>query len=149
MKKEAYASFFIIKGDYMKALVLKTYRITDIQFQNHAAASGKTKLETKYTYQVKFGNNNTCRAEMKVSVSDKENPDTLMVDMTMVGIFEIVAEQDKELLHKESFKQLYPFARAAVSTISSSTGILPIIIPDVDIDSQDIYRYNPELFSNK
>lgn len=133
----------------MKALVLKTYRITDIQFQNHAAASGKTKLETKYTYQVKFGNNNTCRAEMKVSVSDKENPDTLMVDMTMVGIFEIVAEQDKELLHKESFKQLYPFARAAVSTISSSTGILPIIIPDVDIDSQDIYRYNPELFSNK
>jgi preprotein translocase subunit SecB len=147
MKKEAYASFFIIKGDYMKALVLKTYRITDIQFQNHAAASGKTKLETKYTYQVKFGNNNTCRAEMKVSVSDKENPDTLMVDMTMVGIFEIVAEQDKELLHKESFKQLYPFARAAVSTISSSTGILPIIIPDVDIDNQDIYRYNPELFS--
>ncbi len=147
MKKEAYASFFIIKGDYMKALVLKTYRITDIQFQNHAAASGKTKLETKYTYQVEFGNNNTCRAEMKVSVSDKENPDTLMVDMTMVGIFEIVAEQDKELLHKESFKQLYPFARAAVSTISSSTGILPIIIPDVDIDNQDIYRYNPELFS--
>jgi preprotein translocase subunit SecB len=147
MKKEAYASFFIIKGDYMKALVLKTYRITDIQFQNHAAASGKTKLETKYTYQVKFGNNNTCRAEMKVSVSDKENPDTLMVDMTMVGIFEIVAEQDKELLHKESFKQLYPFARAAVSTISSSTGILPIIIPDVDIDNQDIYRYNPELSS--
>jgi preprotein translocase subunit SecB len=147
MKKEAYASFFIIKGDYMKALVLKTYRITDIQFQNHAAASGKTKLETKYTYQVKFGNNNTCRAEMKVSVSDKENPDTLMIDMTMVGIFEIVAEQDKELLHKESFKQLYPFARAAVSTISSSTGILPIIIPDVDIDNQDIYRYNPELFS--
>ena len=131
----------------MKALVLKTYRITDIQFQNHAAVSGKTKLETKYTYQVKFGNNNTCRAEMKVSVSDKENPDTLMVDMTMVGIFEIVAEQDKELLHKESFKQLYPFARAAVSTISSSTGILPIIIPDVDIDNQDIYRYNPELFS--
>ncbi|MBO5843044.1 MAG: protein-export chaperone SecB [Clostridia bacterium] len=133
----------------MKALVLKTYRITDIQFQNHAAANGKAKLETKYTYQVKFGNNNTCRAEMKVSVSDKENPDTLMVDMTMVGIFEIVAEQDKELLHKESFKQLYPFARAAVSTISSSTGILPIIIPDVDIDNQDIYRYNPELFSNK
>lgn len=133
----------------MKALVLKTYRITDLQFQNHAVASGQAKLETKYTYSVKFGNNNTCRAEMKVSVRDKDNPDTLKVDVTMVGIFEIVAKQDQELLHKESFKQLYPFARAAISTISSSTGILPIIIPDVDIDSQDIYRYNPELFSNK
>ena len=131
----------------MKALTLKTYRITDIQFQNHAVANSKTKLETKYTYQVKFGRNNTCRAEMKVSVGDKENPDTLKIDVTMVGIFEIMGEQDKELLHKESFKQLYPFARAAVSTISSSTGILPIIIPDVDIDSQDIYRYNPELFT--
>jgi preprotein translocase subunit SecB len=71
------------------------------------------------------------------------------MDLTLVGIFEIVAEQDKELLHKESFKQLYPFARAAVSTMTSATGILPVIIPDVDIDSQDIYRYNPELFSNK
>ena len=49
----------------MKALALKTYRITDIQFQNHAVANGKTKLETKYTYQVKFGNNNTCRAEIR------------------------------------------------------------------------------------
>lgn len=133
----------------MKSLILKTYRITDIQFQNHTTANGKTKLETKYTYQVKFGNNNTCRAEMKVSVSDKDNPDTLKIDVTMVGIFEIISEQDKEMLHKESFKQLYPFARAAISTISSNTGILPIIIPDVDIDSQDIYRYNPELFSKK
>lgn len=133
----------------MKALVLKTYRITDIQFQNHATTSGKTKLETKYTYQVKFGTNNTCRAEMKVSVCDRDNPDTFKMDLTLIGIFEIVAEQDKELLHKESFKQLYPFARAAVSTMTSATGILPVIIPDVDIDSQDIYRYNPELFSNK
>ena len=133
----------------MKSLILKTYRITDIQFQNHTTANGKTKVETKYTYQVKFGNNNTCRAEMKVSVSDKDNPDTLKIDVTMVGIFEIISEQDKEMLHKESFKQLYPFARAAISTISSNTGILPIIIPDVDIDSQDIYRYNPELFSKK
>lgn len=137
------------KEIYMKSLILKTYRITDIQFQNHTTANGKTKLETKYTYQVKFGNNNTCRAEMKVSVSDKDNPDTLKIDVTMVGIFEIISEQDKEMLHKESFKQLYPFARAAISTISSNTGILPIIIPDVDIDSQDIYRYNPELFSKK
>ena len=134
----------------MKDLVLKTYRITDIQFQNHAAAVGKARLETKYTYPVKFGSNNTCRGEMKVSVSDQENQDALKVDLTLVGIFEITSEQDdKEYLHKESFKQLHPFARAAISTISSSTGILPIIIPTVDIDSQDIYRYNPELFSNK
>ena len=133
----------------MNALVLKTYRITDIQFQNHTVANGKAKLETKYTYQVKFGNNNTCRAEMRISVTDKDDPDAIKIDVTLVGIFEIVAEQDKEMLHKESFKQLYPFARAAISTISSNTGILPIIIPDVDIDSQDIYRYNPELFSKK
>lgn len=133
----------------MKGLVLKTYRITDIRFQNHAVAAGKTKLETKYTYQVKFANNNTCRAEMKVSVSDQANPDTLVVDLTIIGVFEIPAEHDKELLHKETFKEMYPYARSAVSTISSATGILPIIIPSVDIDSQDIYRYNPELFSGK
>ena len=133
----------------MNDLVRKTYRITEIQFQNHAVANGKASLETKYTYQVKFGNNNTCRGEMKVSVSDRENPDLLQVNLTLVGIFEFSQEQDKEMLHKESFKQLYPFARAAISTISSTTGILPIIIPAVDIDKQDIYRYNPELFSNK
>lgn len=132
----------------MKDLVLKTYRITDIKFQNHTATAGKTKLETKYTYQVKFANN-TCRAEMKVSVKDQENPDALCIELTLVGIFEIPADHDKEALHKETFKELYPFARSAISTISSSTGILPIIIPNVDIDNQDIYRYNPEIFGNK
>lgn len=133
----------------MQNLNLKSYRITDIQFKNHAVATTKTKLETKYTYQVKFANNNTCRAEMKVSVNDRENPDTLSIDLTIVGIFDTVEGQDKELMHKESFKQLYPYARAAISTITSSTGIMPVIIPTVDIDNQDIYRYNPELFSNK
>lgn len=133
----------------MKQLVLKTYRITDIQFQNHANTNGKAKLKTEYTYQVKFSNNNVCRGEMKVSISDEENPETFKLNITLVGIFEIVSAQDREMLHKESFKQLYPFARAAVSTISSNTGILPIIIPDVDIDSQDIYAYNPEFFSKK
>ena len=124
----------------MKSLALKTYRITDIKFQNHAVAAGKTKLETKYTYQVKFANNNTCRAEMKVTVSDRENPEQLSLELTLVGVFEIAADHDKEL---------YPYVRAAVSTITANTGILPIIIPEVDIDNQDIYRYNPELFSNK
>ena len=131
----------------MKDLVLKTYRITDIKFQNHTVASVKTKLETKYTYQVKFSNN-TCRAEMKVSVKDQENSDTLSVELTLVGIFDIPANHDKEALHKETFKEMYPFARSAVSTISGATGILPIIIPNVDIDSQDIYRYNPAIFGN-
>lgn len=133
----------------MKDLVLKTYRITDISFQNHTVAAGKTRLETKYTYQVKFGTNNTCRCEMKVSVKDQANADALGIEMTLVGIFEIPAEHDKETLHKETFKELYPFARAAVATVSGTTGILPIIIPNVDIEGQDIYRYNPEIFGNK
>ena len=133
----------------MKDLVLKTYRITDIHFQNHTVAAGKSRLETKYTYQVKFGTNNTCRGEMKVSVKDQENPLALGVELTLVGIFEIPAEHDKEALHKQTFKELYPFARAAVSTVSGATGILPIIIPNVDIDNHDIYRYNPEIFGNK
>jgi len=133
----------------MKDLVLKTYRITDLEFHNHAVAAGKTKLQTKYTYQVKFATNNTCRGEMKVCVSDQENPDTLAVNLTLVGIFEIPEEHDKEILHKETFKELYPFARAAISTISGNTGILPIIIPAVDIEEQDIYRYNPEIFNHK
>jgi preprotein translocase subunit SecB len=133
----------------MKGLVLKTYRITDLEFHNHKMAAGKTNLQTKYTYQVKFATNNTCRGEMKVNVCDPENPETLVVNLTLVGIFEIPSEHDKELLHKETFKELYPFARAAISTISGNTGILPIIIPAVDIDNQDIYRYNPEIFQNK
>lgn len=132
----------------MKDLVLKTYRITDIKFQNHATAAGKARLETKYTYQVKFGNNQTCRGEMKVTVMNKDEPDTLSLEITLVGIFAVPEENDRELIHKESFKELYPYARAAVSTISGSTGILPIMIPNVDIESQDIYRYNPDIFGN-
>ena len=133
----------------MKDLVLKTYRITDIHFRNHSVSAGRTKLETKYTYQVKFGNNNTCRGELKVVVKDQETTDALTIELTLVGIFEIPAEHDKEALHKQTFRELYPYVRAAVSVVTGTTGILPIIIPGVDIDNQDIYRYNPELFGNK
>ena len=85
----------------------------------------------------------------RAMLTAKPTCDALGIEMTLVGIFEIPAEHDKETLHKETFKELYPFARAAVATVSGTTGILPIIIPNVDIEGQDIYRYNPEIFGNK
>ena len=48
---------------------------------------------------------------------------------------------EKEKIHVQSFKELFPYARALITTITANSGIQPIIIPPIDIESQDIYRF--------
>ena len=47
---------------------------------------------------------------------------------------------DKDMLHIETFRSLFPYARALVSTVTVNAGVPPIILPEVDIEGQNIYR---------
>ena len=49
---------------------------------------------------------------------------------------------EKEFIHVDTFKELFPFAKAIVATVSANAGIQPIIVQDVDIESQEIYRFD-------
>ncbi|MDY4898990.1 MAG: hypothetical protein SO125_08565, partial [Eubacteriales bacterium] len=48
----------------------------------------------------------------------------------------------KEQVHIDSYKALFPYARAIITTLTANAGIPPIFIPEADIESQSIYRFD-------
>lgn len=121
---------------------LRAYRVTDLKFHNAINDKIALKLGNTVSHNVKYSGDKICEAVMTVEVMDKEHPDVLSVSVTVNGIFEIVQKCEKEFVHVETFKELFPFAKALITTVSANAGIAPIIVKNVDIENQEIYRFN-------
>ncbi|MCM1392280.1 MAG: protein-export chaperone SecB [Ruminococcus sp.] len=121
---------------------LKAYKVEEIAFNNKVQTSVKLKLNNKVSHNVKYTPNATCEATLTVEVLDENNPDVLNVRVVVTGMFEIKNKVEKEFIHVETFKELFPFAKALVTTITANAGIQPIIVQNVDIENQEIYRWN-------
>ncbi len=127
----------------MKCCELKAYTYSDIQFTNRLDPNVQIKIGNKFSYNVKYpsdNSNNICRGELEVEVGDTGNDSKLNLKVTLVGILAYNPNEKRELIHTESFKILYPMASAMVTTITANAGIKPIMLPNIDIDDQDIYR---------
>ena len=121
---------------------LKAYKVIEITFKNNVQEKTQFKLGNKVSHNVKYGAKGICEAVLTVEVSDKEKPDVLSVKVVVNGIFAINPDVEKEFIHVETFKELFPYAKALVTTITANAGIQPIIVKNVDIENQEIYRWN-------
>ncbi|MGN0453279.1 MAG: protein-export chaperone SecB [Ruminococcus sp.] len=124
---------------------LKAFTASDISFTNRLDPNVQIKIGNKFSYNVRYPSDNTqnvCRGELEVEVGDTSKENKLNVKVTLVGIFAYNPEATRELIHTESFKMLYPHARALVTTVTANAGIKPIILPNVDIDNQNIIRFD-------
>ena len=121
---------------------MRAYKVSEIVFNNKVNGKVQLKLSNKVSHNVRYNKNGSCEAFLTVEVFDKENKDVLNIKITVVGAFEIKKEIEKEFLHVETFKELFPFAKALVTTISASAGVPPIYVQNVDIENQEIYRFD-------
>lgn len=121
---------------------MKAYRAKEINFFNNINGKTELKLGNKVSHNVRYSGNSLCEAELTVEVRDAEHPDILGVKVVISGLFEILSNVEKEFIHVETFRELFPFAKALITTISANAGISPIIIQNVDIENQEIYRWN-------
>jgi len=129
----------------MKTLKLKAYKIEEIQFVNKIKSNTKIELKNSYAYNVRYTNQNICEGKFTVKINDKENPDSFNIKLVLAGIFEYDSFEEREVLHIQTYKELFPYARAIVTTITANAGIQPIMIPDMDIENREIYRFdNPK-----
>ena len=124
----------------MNPITLKGYRAKSIEFVGNAAPGSKIQLENKYSYNVRYTPNQVCVAELTCHVFDKEHPEAFFAKVVLEGIFSFDEATSKEQIHVLSYKELFPFARAIISTVTSVGGMAPIIIPAADIEGQNIYR---------
>ena len=136
---------------------LKAFKVTKIEFKNDIKEQKKIELGFGYSYNVKYSNQNTCVGEFSVKVTDKSNPDEFSIQITALGIFSFETGTQKEILHVETYNDLFPYVRSFLTTITSNGGIPPIIMPFIDISKKEIYRFemgkngqnvNPDDFIN-
>ena len=126
---------------------LQGYKVSKIEFVNQLENGAKISLGNKYSYNVQYAKDaNMARGEFDIEVHDKDNPNQFKIRVIMVGIFSYLEGSKKEEIHAETFKTLFPYAKALVTTVTANCGINPIMIPNIDIDNQQIYRFdkNPE-----
>ena len=96
----------------MKDLKLNAYKIDEIQFVNKIKGNTKIELKNSYAYNVRYTNNNICEGKFTVTITDKENPDIFSVKLVLAGIFSYPDGLAREIIHIQTYKELFPYARA-------------------------------------
>lgn len=123
-------------------VTLRGFTVTEFSFANKTQNGTKIKLGNQYNYNVKYAQNNTCLGEMSVHVYDQNDPEKFFIKLSLRGVLTFDPAAQKEQLHIDSYKVLFPYARAFITTFSANAGIPPIYIPEADIESQSIYRFD-------
>ena len=126
----------------MANVQMKAYKVRELVFQNKIQGKVQLKLSNKVSHNVRYMQPDLCEGTMTVEVFDKEQPDVLNVKTTVTGLFQIKKQVEKEFIHVDTFRELFPFAKTLITTISANAGIQPIMVQDVDIESQEIYRFD-------
>ena len=118
------------------------YKVSELDFVNKAENGTRLSLQTTYSFNVRYtADSKKCLATLEVKVADKEKADVFSIRMILNGSFDVLSDDvPKEKLHVEAYKMLFPFASSIVSTVSVNAGIPPIIIAEMDIEKQSIYR---------
>ncbi|MCR5150733.1 MAG: protein-export chaperone SecB [Clostridiales bacterium] len=124
----------------MNIVTFRGYKVSECSFVNKYENGQKVEFENSYSYSVRYNSGNGCIGQITVDSHDKAQPEKFGIKIVLEGIFSFDTSQPKEKIHVQSFKELFPFARAFVSTVSTAAGIPPIIIPPFDIEGQSIYK---------
>ncbi|MBQ8165389.1 MAG: protein-export chaperone SecB [Clostridia bacterium] len=124
----------------MAKIQLRTFRVNELTFVNKVEPETKINLNFKYGYQVAHRGGNASVGEMTLTISDKTNPEKFNIKVVLLGYFAIDGEITKEAVHSASFKDLFPYMRSIVTSITVNCGMPPIVPPAIDIDGQPVYR---------
>ncbi len=125
----------------MANAVLQAYKVSELVFNNNVNGKVQLKLSNKVSHNVRYKSDSTCEGTLTVEAFDKENKDVLNFKITLIGIFKITKQVEKEFIHVETFRELYSFAKALAATITASCGVPPIMLQNIDIENQEIYRF--------
>ena len=125
----------------MSIINLQGYKVDKIDFVNQMEQGTKIQIGNKFSYNVQYSKErNIARAEFDLHVHDKEDPEKFGIHVVMVGFFAYDTKQKKEIIHAATFKALFPYMKALITTVTANCGIQPLIVPEIDIDNQEIYR---------
>lgn len=129
----------------MICVKLKGYKVSELSFVNKLEKNTQIKFGNKYSYNVRYSDSNICFGELTAEMFADEYPEKFGIKLVINGFFEYDKSLKKEEVHVQSFKALFPYAKSVVSTVSVNAGVPPMFLPEFDIESQSIYKFEKNI----
>lgn len=119
-----------------KHIKLLTFRINEIEFKFNGAIKPGTAFKIMPKIENKLGvNDKNLFVNLSVRVNeDISSPVPFNLNVVMFGHFTIENPADQAVYVKESIETLYPFLRAAVTSITANCNIPPYVLPVINTD---------------
>ncbi|MBQ9468555.1 MAG: protein-export chaperone SecB [Clostridia bacterium] len=128
----------------MSIVRMKGYTVKSLSFNTSLPSGKQITLQNACSYNVRYSKEGLCVGSLECKVSDKDAPDSFYVNIHIEGVFHFDASLPREQIHVATYKELFPYARSVVTSVTALCGITPIMIPQIDIEGQDIYRIDTE-----
>lgn len=119
---------------------LKLVRTDDISFVNHLAPNTACKLAFQYKHNLHYPAPNVARAELTVVAENPDDREHFRLSVTETGVFACPDGMSREAIHVETFRMLFPYVRALVSSVTALAGIPPILVPAVRINEENVVK---------
>ncbi len=126
----------------MNEVTFKGWHAETIDFHNKMKPGMQIQLAYKFQYNVKYMTDRLCRCEMVLDAHHKEDSEIFGIHAVVIGLFSYEEGVSKESIHIQTYKELFPFARALLSNVSLNAGVPPILFPQVAIEKQSIIRFD-------
>lgn len=114
------------------------YRTLELSVKNQSAHKGALELKHTFSYNVSLN-----EAQKKglgfvnFVMKDEKSESGISVKVSLVADFSYSTD-DRKYIHKESFRQLFPYLRMTVTNLCTCAGIGGIIIPNLKINDDQI-----------
>lgn len=139
-----------MSNDTANKVSLKGYKVCEMQFINKLNEGNEVQLKNEVSYNVNYSDSeNKCMGICVFNVKNRDSADEseFSIKIEIRGIFEYENLTSKKIVHAETFKELFPYIKQIVSTLTTTAGMPPLVIPtiSIDADSVNVHENNPRL----
>lgn len=139
-----------MSSDKMNKVSLKGYKVSEMYFHNKLGEGTEVQLKNEVSYNVNYSDTeNKCIGICVFNVKNKDSIEDsdFHIKVEIRGVFEYENLTSKKIVHAESFKELFPYIRQIISTLTTTAGMPPLVIPTmtIDADSVNVHENNQHL----
>ena len=115
------------------------YKTLELSLSNQTDGRGKVELKHTFSYNVTLNPaERKCLGLLNFTMKNEAGDTGPKIKVSIVAEFKYEAGDDRIHIHKESFRQVFPYLRMTVTNLCSCAGIGGIIIPNLKISDEQI-----------
>ena len=128
-----------IQEEYCIVVDLRGYRVLELSVKNQSAERGSVQLKHTFSYNVSLNEGeHKGLGFLNFVMKNEQTEGGLSLKVSLVADITYSPEDDRKHIHKESFRQVFPYLRMTVTNLCSCAGIQGVMIPNLRIEDDQI-----------